>query len=457
MLALLSSGLLNSAVAQSHLSARDTLLAVGPQYRTSGLFSFLLGKEYRSLWYTPITVPVLDLRTFAGGLRPVSKGGGQQTKSLRLDAPDGRQFFFRSIDKDPSATLPLELRKTIAASVVKDQTSSAFPTAPLVVDHLLSTVGIPHSPERLVVLPPEGLGEFQIPFAGLMGFLEDRIGGKGPPGHWGGALEIIGTDSLVARTDRSSADRVDAPALLKARLFDVLIGDWDRHADQWVWARFSDSVPRRWIPIPRDRDQAFVKYDGVLLSVARTSTPTLINFGPKYPYLPGATWNGRDIDRRFLVELEWPEWQAAVTALQTSLTDSVIADAVRALPAEHRAIKGETLSKALRKRRDDLPKAAETYYRLLAEQVDVHATAESDQARFARLGKDTAELTLSRFDKSGSSIPYYRRRFDSRTTKEVRVYLGAGDDLLMVSGPATEGPLLRGLGEDGRDLLVDSS
>ena len=90
-------------------------------------------------------------------------------------------------------------------------------------------------------------------------------------------------------------------ALLKARLFDVLIGDWDRHSDQWVWARFSDSVPRVWIPIPRDRDQAFAKYDGLLLSVARTSSPILINFGPKYPYLPGATWNGRDIDRRFLV------------------------------------------------------------------------------------------------------------------------------------------------------------
>src|SRR5688572_2347699 len=76
----------------------DTLQAPGPQYRAGGLHSLLLGREYRSLWTTPISVPVLDLRTFAGGLRPVSKGGGQQTKSLLLAAPDGREFFFRSVD-----------------------------------------------------------------------------------------------------------------------------------------------------------------------------------------------------------------------------------------------------------------------------------------------------------------------------------------------------------------------
>ena len=419
----------------------------------------MLGREYRSLWTTPITVPVLDLGSFAGGLRPVSKGGGLQTKSLLLAGADGREFFFRSVDKDPSATLPLELRPTVAGSVVRDQTSSAFPTAPLVVDRLLRAAKIPHGPARLYVLPKDQrLGQFEAQFAGLMGFLEDRIGGSsGPAAKWGGATEIIGSDSLFARTGSSPDDRVDARALLKARLFDVLIGDWDRHSDQWVWARFSDSVPRVWIPIPRDRDQAFAKYDGLLLSVARTSSPILINFGPKYPYLPGATWNGRDLDRRFLVELEWPEWESAVTALQTSLTDSVIADAVRALPPEHRAIKGEALSKALRQRRDDLPKAAEKYYRLLGEQVDVHATAEPDQARFTRVSKDAAELTLSRSDGRGSSTPYYQRRFDSRTTKEVRVYLGAGDDRLVANGPATGGPQLRALGEEGRDVLVDSS
>src|SRR6476620_463843 len=118
--------------AQTQHHRVDTVAAPGPEYRASALHRFLLGTEYRSLWYTQVTVEVLDLDRFAGGLRPTSKGGGFQTKSLRLAAPDGHEFFFRSVDKDPSATLPPELRGTIAASVVRDQTKAALPTAPLV-------------------------------------------------------------------------------------------------------------------------------------------------------------------------------------------------------------------------------------------------------------------------------------------------------------------------------------
>ncbi|HSJ76750.1 MAG TPA: hypothetical protein VK899_11340, partial [Gemmatimonadales bacterium] len=78
----------STAVAQSS-SARDTLIAAGPRYRASGLHNLMLGREYRSLWTTPISVPFLDLGSFAGGLRAVSKGGGEQTKSLLLVGADG--------------------------------------------------------------------------------------------------------------------------------------------------------------------------------------------------------------------------------------------------------------------------------------------------------------------------------------------------------------------------------
>ncbi|MEO8452353.1 MAG: hypothetical protein ABI647_21355, partial [Gemmatimonadota bacterium] len=35
----------------------------------------------------------------AGGLKPTKKGGGFQTKGLRLKAADGRVYQFRSVDK----------------------------------------------------------------------------------------------------------------------------------------------------------------------------------------------------------------------------------------------------------------------------------------------------------------------------------------------------------------------
>jgi hypothetical protein len=435
----------------------QVLQAPGSQYQAGGLHRALLGGEYRSLWTTPVSAPVLDLRTFAGGLEPVSKGGGQQTKSLLLRAPDGREFFFRSIDKDPSATLPPELRPTVAGQVVRDQTSSAFPTAPLVVGPLLEAAGIPHAESYLYVLPRDtSLGEFQEEFGGLLGFLQERIGGRdGPSAHWGGATEIIGSDTLIARITRAPDDRVNTRAFLTARLFDLLIGDWDRHAGQWRWARFGNAMPRRWVPIPEDRDQAFVKYDGLLLAVARQTAPQLTNFGLDYPYITGATWNGRDLDRRILVELDWPEWESVARRLQAALTDDAIENAVRALPAEHYSLKGAGLVQALRTRRDNLLEAARDYYELLAKQVDVHGTDGADQAVLTRQPDGAVELSISRVDED-SSDHYFRRRFDHRITDEVRIFLGGGDDRATVRGPGS-GPLLRILGGEGQDRLVDST
>ena len=430
--------------------------AAGPRYQASGLHRLLFGREYRSLWSTPISVPVLDLRTFGGGLKPLSKGGGQQTKSLLLQAADGREFFFRSVDKDPSATLPPELRTTVAGDVVRDQTSSALPTAPLVVGPLLDAAGVLHGKSRLYVLPDDPLlKEFRPEFAGLMGFLEERVGGpRSVPAHWGGAREIIDSDSLLARMTRGSDDRVDPRAFLTARLIDLLIGDWDRHSGQWSWARFGNEVPRRWIPIPHDRDQAFAKYDGVLLSVARQTAPQLTNFGSKYPYLSGATWNGRDLDRRLLVELEWPVWESTAIGLQSALSDEVIGNAVRALPPEHYALAGATLAASLRSRRDNLLKAAKGYYDLLAGQVDVHATDAADEASLTREPDGSVELALSGPGKT--SDPYFTRRFDPRVTREVRLFLDGGDDRSVIRG-AGAGPMLRILGGEGQDQLVDST
>jgi hypothetical protein len=419
------------------------------------LHQFLLGREYRSLWTTPVSAPVLNLQTFAGGLRPVSKGGGKQTKSLLLVAADGRQFFFRAVDKDASVLLPEELRGTVAGDIVRDQTSSALPTAPLVVGRLLTAAGIPHADERLFVLPrsPQ-LGEFEAEFGGLMGFLQERIGGaEGPPAHWNGATEIIGSDTLIARAGQSPNDRVDAQAYATARLFDVLIGDWDRHRDQWVWVRYGDSLPRRWLPVPRDRDQAFAKYDGLLFHFARQTAPQLTNFGRGYSYVPGATWNGRDLDRLFLVELERSAWDSVARALQAKLTDSVINDAVQALPPEHYRLRGGALTEALRARRDRLPEAARRYYELLARQVDVHGTDQADEAQLTRLPNGGVELSLSQRGRPGA--PYFARRFERGATKEIRVFLDGGDDHALVRGDG--GIRLRILGGVGGDQLVDSS
>ena len=105
----------------SSTAFRRVSTVAGPQYGGGPLRRFLFGGDYRSLWTASIQVDVLDLRTYAGGLRPVSMGGGQQTHSLHLRTSDGRIFAFRSIDKDLTRALPADLRGTLIHDVVQDQ------------------------------------------------------------------------------------------------------------------------------------------------------------------------------------------------------------------------------------------------------------------------------------------------------------------------------------------------
>lgn len=434
---------------------RDTIVVPGAHYRAGGFHTLFFGRHYRDLWTTPISVPVLDLDRFAGGLRPTRRGGGKQTRSLRFAGADGREYQFRSLDKDPSPLLPPELRHTVAQRVFQDQISAAHPVAPLVVSPMLTAAGVLHSEPHLVLLPDSpALGDFRSDFGGLLGTIEERPTDEGP--GFAGADKIISTEDLFERLEQHQDERVDARAYLTARLVDLFLGDWDRHQDQWRWARLAkgDSVP--WTPIPRDRDQAFARFDGLLLGLARLSAPQLVEFADAYPSMVGLTWNARVVDRRLLSELDWPEWDAVATALQARLTDDVIDGAVGKLPPELKQRNATWLATTLKHRRHGLPLAARRFYQMLASEAEVTATDKAERVEVDHPGSRLLDLTIlpARGD---DGAPVFHRRFHRDDTREVRLYLHGGDDIVIVRGSGGGAPLLRVIGGGGDDRVVDSS
>src|SRR5690606_32440142 len=143
------------------------------QYGAGGLKRTLLGGGYRDLWTTPIRVPVLDLGRFAGGLTPVELGSGMQTISLRLRGADGREYNFRSVDKDQSGGLHPDLRDTFIDRLAQDQVSAKHPGGALIASTILDAAGVLHPDPQLYLMPdsPE-LGEFRETFGGMLGLLE---------------------------------------------------------------------------------------------------------------------------------------------------------------------------------------------------------------------------------------------------------------------------------------------
>ena len=149
------------------------------------------------------------------------------------------------------------------------------------------------------------------------------------------------------------------------------MGDWDRHIDQWHWVRVREGGRRVWLPVPRDRDQAFSRFDKIAPAVGEYYTKQLASFRTKYPSIEKLTYAGRFTDRRLLVPLEKAEWEAVTAEVVSKITDAVISDAVHRLPPAMFRQGGDDLERALRARRDALPEASRDFYRLLADQVDI--------------------------------------------------------------------------------------
>ena len=250
--------------------ARKTVVA--GDYHANGFHRFFLGNEYRAAWGTPVSVEVLDLGKEAGGLTPARRVGGQQTKGLALTGADGRSYTFRGLEKDASHLLDVvdpTLKDSVFAKLLNDQMAAQHPASELIARGILEAVGIPVPDWRLVVLPDDpALGQFRKDFAGAVGvFAVYPQAAKGAVPGFAGATELIDHVTLYKKLEAGEGDAADTQALLKARLVDIFMGDWDRHRKQWRWAKIPGNP--LWVPIPEDRDQAFSRYEGVALSSGR--------------------------------------------------------------------------------------------------------------------------------------------------------------------------------------------
>ncbi|MFV1980541.1 MAG: hypothetical protein ACC655_05245, partial [Rhodothermia bacterium] len=273
----------------------------------------IFGTDYRSIWATPVAIPVLDIGSYAGGLTPFKRGGFGQTTSLHMRGADGVRYVFRSLDKSPDRGLPDDLKNTFVADVMRDQISSQHPYASLVVPGLLGAVGVLHVVPTLFVMPDDPrLGEFRDDYAGLVGAIEERPdeAPDGGPG-FAGAARVKSSTGMYEDLEKRGHERVDEIAFLQARLMDIYLGDRDRHFDQWRWARMDNADGSRdWYPVPKDRDQAFKVNDGLMMAVIRIYQKQYTSFRKEYDNIEGASFNGRELDRRLLVGLESWEWDS---------------------------------------------------------------------------------------------------------------------------------------------------
>jgi hypothetical protein len=456
----------DSLPANFYLEVKNGMVtkAAGLQYKAGPVKQVFFGKLYRSTWTTPVQAPLLDLRRSYGGLKPVGRGGGRQTTSLKFLAKNGREFVFRSVDKDPVKALPLALRETFVTEVLREITPTAQPFGALICASLLDSTEILHARPKLFVLPNDpALGPYRAEYAGLFGMLEDRPVDpqKGKKG-FAGADDITRTFGLFRKLYEDHDNRLDAQAFAKARAFDIWVGDFGKHDDNWRWAGYKKNGNTTYKPIPRDRDHAFSRWNGFFpwLADQPFAVPSIQNFGYNYKGLRSLTYPSRHLDRALLQSITRPEWQKIAAGLQAEMTEATIDKAIAAEPKEVIPVSGNEIGFKLKTRLSTLPKALDKYYLDLAKIVDVVGSNKNEYFSVERL--PDGSVRIHQFEKQKETggpegTALFNRTFSRSETREIRLFGLDGKDVFEITGTCETSILVRVIGGDGADIIRDNS
>jgi len=432
-------------------NAKMVVTQAGKKYKKNAFTELFFGKHYRRDWAAPIRVPVLNIDTTFNGLKPKERGGGRQTLSLKFLSQSGRQYTFRSVDKDPSKALDYTLRKSIIARLFRDQTSAQQPFGSLIISRLLDTLDILHARPKLYVMPDApALGPFQTKYGGLLGTLEENPKKKNKKGeYFGKADDIVKSNELFHELYEDKTRKIASQEFLRARIFDILVGDWSKHEDNWKWAEYKKDDTKFYRPIPRDRDMVFSKWDGIFPYLADLpfGAPNTEGFRETIKGFTSAVYQARYMDRFLLTEMSEEDYVTQAKFIQERLTEDIIDAAIARLPKPSYDLSGEGIKRKLLQRKKDLVEHARHYYRWLNGEVQVVGSVEDDRFDIEHL--PNGDVTIIIF--TGENEKVYERTFDKKQTKLVRVYGLNGDDAFNIKGmksKSIEVKLFGGQGED---------
>ncbi len=401
-------------------AADSVIVCASRRYEHPGIIKrFLLGNNYRKEWAQPVKMPVFDLRRVNGGMTILKAGGGLHTKSLRMITADNTEWVLRTVDKNVEKVLQPNYRHTFVQSFAQYMISASYPYAALVASGLSERSGVVSPKPFLFYVPDDTLfGIYRKDFAGQVCFLEQRnpvIPNTTPEGM----------KHLLEEMAKDNHTIVLQKQVLKARLLDMIIGDWDRHEGQWRWGKYDSAGMTCYYPVPVDRDQAFFRTHGLLMkAINLTATPYLKGFTHNIRGMVGFNrwvWN---VDRVFLNELSAEDWVEMIRNVQTELSDSAIRYAVNKLPPEISAADADKIYQTLRSRRDGLMPAAMDYYSFLSRSVYIGGTRKTEIFK-VRDQEGQCEISVYSHDPGGNERKIYQRTFYKNETKTV--YLVGAD------------------------------
>ncbi|MGO4821358.1 MULTISPECIES: metallophosphoesterase [unclassified Flavobacterium] len=430
----------------------------------SWFYRLFFGKHYRKYYSMPVEVKTATIDTLMGGMVPKRAGGGHQTRSLQLVNKDGKEFVLRAMKKSVSSFVQSvafkdqyvvnEFKNTYAEGFLYDFYTTAHPYTPFAISNLASKIGVAHTNPKLYYVPKhKALQEYNEEFGDELYMFEERTDETQKDlKSFGKPEDIISTEDLLEKLHKDEKYSVDEKEYIKARLFDMLIGDWDRHYDQWRWGEYKVKDKVVYKPIPRDRDQAFTKYDGALLSVLMTKSE-LKHMQTFKDHIKKVKWLNREpypLDLAFLKTADKEDWIKQAKYIQNQLSDAEIDAAFKNLPVEVQDATIEDIKRKLKLRKNDLQKYTAIYFQALQKTVLIVGTNKDDKFVIDHNKKNNIKVDAYRLKKEGDEL-MYSKNYSASSTKNIWVYGLDDKDQFEIKGNAktsTKIKLIGGLDKD---------
>lgn len=433
----------------------------------SATSKFLWGERYRKYFSTKVKAPTVRLDTLYGGLLPVRKGGGNQSKSLRLEDKDGTQYVMRALRKEAEQYLQAlifkdqyiegQFKDTATEDLLLDVFAGSHPYAPFVIGDLSSAVGIYHTNPKLFYVPKQNtLGHYNTEFGDELYMIEEHTSeGHSDLASFGYQNELLSTDDMMDELHEDGDNIVDEAAYIRARLFDMLIGDWDRHQDQWRWIEFKENGRKVYRPMPRDRDQAFSKMaDGFLLGLAVKIIPAaklLRVYSDDLVDVKSVNVEPYPLDMELIQQSDRKVWDAQVKAIQEGITDAVIEQAFLNMPVEVRDTSVEDIKSKLKARRTNLGLISDRYYNLVNKFAVIKGTDKDDWYDIERLPNGQTKVSAYRIKNGKKADKFHERIYSCDDTKEIWIYALDDDDVFHVFGKGDREIKMRLIGGQNND------
>lgn len=408
--------------------------------KKSDLYNRLWGKHYRQLYLTPVRVPSVSLPTFKGGVKVVTQANNfhglvveDKTRQLYLLKLLGGSTSFLESEFFQEIYDRSDFKDTYLDSFIGDAYTLINPYTFLAADYMAAKASLNTNPSQIYFIPEGGARDT---IAGGWN-LENRLVSVTQLPDINTRENIMLTAEMLEKIRQSPLWQVNQRQYIRTRLFDMLIGDWNKIPENWNWEAYREGEQVFFVPIVIDRNHAFSKVDGMLFQqmLGVLGLGFITDYDAEFRKLSQSNRLGFPLDMALVGGCDESVWVQEAVALQEKITDGVIDQAISQLPPEIAAQETGELRDKLKKRKALLPDIARKYARLLEKTPVIAGTEMNDRFRIDRLENGDVRV---RVDAGREDTLHFDHIYSRGRTKELWIYGVGGDDRFELTGQTNQ-------------------